>query len=91
VRKYGERGAPPAIVPTPYELDRPSSSECPRSSVTQESEDLVQIVSTLLNMKDSAITMGAEGMPGSLLDAVKLAQREIRAQESAQDEAVNKA
>ena len=63
-------------------------SECPVSSITQRSFELVQIVNTLVGVKDATgSTLGVEQMPGYLLDAVRVCQSESRAVENAMEEA----
>jgi hypothetical protein len=66
-------------------------SECPVSAITQKSFELVQLVNTLQGAKKAAgSTLGADEMPGFLLDAVRLVQSESGASELARDEAVNR-
>lgn len=67
-----------------------SESECPVSLITERSFDLVQIVDQLQGAKDSTgSTVGADRMPGFLLDAVRVFQSESMACETARNEALN--
>jgi len=63
-------------------------SECPVSAITQTSFDLVQIVDLLQGTNKSVgAALGAGEMPGCLLDAVRIVQRESQAYEVAREEA----
>lgn len=63
-------------------------SECPVSAITQKSFDLVNIVNTLQGAHISTgSSVGADAMPGYLLDAIRICQSESRACEAAMDEA----
>lgn len=86
VRKNGQHGAPASITQIPYALDDPKTSECPRSLIPQETEDLVQIVA---GFTESELSMAVEHIPGSLFDAIRIARRETGAREAAQDEAMS--
>lgn len=91
VRKPGERGGPSLPVPVPYVLEDPFISECPRSAITQESEDLVQIVNGVMGTQEAGVTLSGDNLPGYLYDAIRMAQREVKIQEAAMDEAVHNA
>lgn len=63
-------------------------SECPVSSITQQSFELVQIVNTLEGAhKSTGSALAADNMPGYLLDAIRICQSEARSVEAAMDEA----
>jgi hypothetical protein len=63
-------------------------SECPVSSISQRSFELVQIVNMLQTAKESTgSTVGADEMPGFLLDAVRICESESRTVETAMEEA----
>jgi hypothetical protein len=76
-------------VETPYELEEPSIAECPVSLISQRSIELVQIVGTIRSVKSSGVTLDLLDMPGHLVDAVRIIERETAAVEAAQDEAVH--
>jgi hypothetical protein len=63
-------------------------SECPVSSITQRSVELVQIVNLMQAAKESTgSTVGADELPGFVLDAVRVCLSEERACEAAMEEA----
>jgi hypothetical protein len=58
------------------------------SAITQRSFELVQIVNLMEGAKEATgSTVGADQMPGFLLDAIRVCQSESRAVENAMDEA----
>lgn len=66
-------------------------SECPASSITQKSFELVRIVNILQGAKElTGSTLGAGDMPGFILDAIRIAESENSVSEAARDEAVNR-
>jgi len=88
-------------MPT-YKVDRPGKepriwtlyknpvreSECPVSAITQKSFELVQLVDTLeRTLKVTGSTLGADEMPGFLLDAIRICHQEEQAVEVAEREA----
>ncbi len=65
-------------------------TECPVSSITQRSFDLVQIVNTLEGARNAAgSTLGTDVMPGYLLDALQICQSERRTVDAAMEEAAS--
>jgi len=63
-------------------------SECPVSAITQRSFELVQIVNLMQGAnKATGAVVGADEMPGFLLDAIRVCQSESIATENAMDEA----
>lgn len=82
---------PPILVPVTYELRHPETSECPRSCITQASEDLVQSISGYMSVHEgSGASLAVSEMPGAVFDAMRLASRENKAVDAAQDEAVSR-
>jgi hypothetical protein len=66
-------------------------SECPVSSITQRSFELVQLVNSLQGVQGATgSTVGADDMPGYLLDAIRICQSEVKAVEAAMDEELHK-
>jgi len=65
-------------------------SECPVSLITQKSFELVEIVNQMQGaFKSTGSTVGADEMPGYLLDAVRVCQSESISVDNAMDEAAN--
>jgi hypothetical protein len=91
VRKSNEHNKGYSIVPVPYEVESPRMAECPVSAITQRSIELVQVVTTMISAKSAGATVDLERMPGYVVDAIRVIEREKAAQEAAQDEAVNNA
>jgi len=65
-------------------------TECPVSSITQRSFDLVQIVNTLERARTATgSTLGADEMPGYLFDAIQICKAEGLTVDTAMEEKAN--
>ena len=63
-------------------------SECPVSSITQSSFDLVQIVNAMENAKEmTGSVQGADDMPGFMFDALRVVRASDLAIDDAREEA----
>ena len=85
MRKRMEHGQGFSVIPTPYEVEAPRISECPTSYVTQHSLDLVQIAVTMKTASDLS------GLPGSIVDALRITSGETKAADVAMDDAITNA
>jgi hypothetical protein len=87
VRKARSNGPGWDIIPTPYHLDDPRTSECPRSYITPLSSELLQIATSMVSVQESAVS-NLESLDGSLVDALRIVQAQQKAAENAMEEAV---
>ena len=82
------KGAQRTKEPFFWTMTEVQESECPVSSITQRSFELVQIVNLMQGAhKSTGSTVGADEMPGYLLDAIRVCESESQAVEAAMDEA----
>jgi hypothetical protein len=86
----GHRRGQNGREPFHWTIEKIFESECPVSSITQKSFELVRIVNTLQGAKESTgSVVAADAMPGYLLDAARICYSAGKAAEVAMDEALN--
>jgi hypothetical protein len=76
------------VIPTPAPInDGPATAECPVSLISQRSVELIQVASAIVS--GETINADIVELPGSVVDALRIIQRETKMAENAIDEAVH--